>query len=93
MAGFEVTLYGRIWVTPKGRNAAEVREGPHVVLKKCLGCFSRKRSHKAVVRVRKVHGQVVRLLFHSRNHHQRFAEIHLRLARRMCLSGVKRSSG
>ena len=23
MAGFELTLYGRIWVTPKGRKAEE----------------------------------------------------------------------
>ncbi len=45
--------------------------------------LGRERHYKAVVRVRQIHRQVVRLLLHSGNHHQRFAEVHLRFARRM----------
>jgi len=33
--------------------------------------------------MRQIHGQVMRLLLHSGNHHQRFAEVHLRFTRRM----------
>jgi hypothetical protein len=46
--------------------------------------LGRERHYEAVVRVRQIHGQIVRPLFHSRNHDQCFAEIHLRLAGRMC---------
>ncbi len=39
--------------------------------------------HEAVVRVRQVHSQVVRLPLHAGDHHQRLAEVRLRFARRM----------
>ena len=48
-----------------------------------FGGLGRKRHHEAIVRVRQVHRQVVRLLLHAGNHHQRFAEVRLRFARRM----------
>ena len=46
-------------------------------------CLGRKCRHEAVVGLRKVHRQVVCLLFHAGDHHQHFAEIHLRLTGRM----------
>ena len=67
---------------PRG-HAAEVRKSSHVTFKKCLCRLGRKRRHKTVVRVRQVHRQVVCLLFNSGNHHQRFAEVRPRFARRM----------
>ena len=42
-----------------------------------------KRHDKAIVRMRQVHRQVVRLLLNAGDHHHRFAEVRLRLARRM----------
>jgi len=35
MAGFEVTLYGRIWVTPKGLVVLMVFSAPAVVPVEC----------------------------------------------------------
>jgi hypothetical protein len=48
-----------------------------------IGYLGRKCRHEAIVGMGKIHGQVMRLLLHTGNHHQRFAEIGLRLARGM----------
>jgi hypothetical protein len=54
-----------------------------VTFKKGLGRLGRKRDHEAVVRVRKVHCQIMRLALHAGDHHQRLAEVGLRFARWM----------
>jgi hypothetical protein len=48
-----------------------------------FGRLGRKCRHKAIIGVRQVHRKVVRLLLHTGNHHQRFAEVGLRLTRGM----------
>ena len=50
--------------------------------------LGRERHYEAVVGVRQIHGQIVRLLLHAGNHYQRFAEVHLCLARRVRHSNV-----
>ena len=45
--------------------------------------FAWKRCDKSVIRVRAVHRQEMRLLLHSSDHNQRFAEVGLCLTRRM----------
>ena len=42
-----------------------------------------KSHHEAVVRVRQVHGQIVRLALHPGDLHQAFAKVRLRIPRRM----------
>src|SRR5665213_3971336 len=72
----------KIVENPRG-NSAEVRKGSHMSFEKRLRGLGRKRHHEAIVRVGQVHRQVVRLLLHAGDHHQRFAKVRLRLARRM----------
>jgi hypothetical protein len=45
--------------------------------------LSRKRHHKAIIRMRQVHRQIVRLLLNASDRNHGFAEVRLRLARRM----------
>ena len=45
--------------------------------------LSRKRHHKAIIRVRTIRRHEMRLLLHAGNHHQHFAEVGLCLARQM----------
>lgn len=54
-----------------------------MTFQKRLRGLGRKRPHEAVVGMRQIHGQVMRLLLDAGNHHQRFAEIRLRLAGRV----------
>ncbi len=65
------------------RDGAEVRKRSHMTFEERLCGLGRERHYKAVVRVRQIHRQVVRLLLHSGDHHQRFAEVRLCFARRM----------
>jgi len=48
-----------------------------------LGRLGRKGLHEAVVRVRQIEGHEMRLARHASNHHHGFAEVRLRLTRRM----------
>ena len=48
-----------------------------------LGGLRRKGLHKAVVRMRQIEDHVVRLALDAGDYHHRFAEVGLRLARRM----------
>jgi hypothetical protein len=54
-----------------------------VAFQKRLGGLGRKRRHETIVGMGQIHRQVMRLLFDAGNHNQRFAKIHLRLARCM----------
>ena len=78
------------------RNATKILEGADVGFERgpsdrssSLGWeesfrrLSRKGLNETIVRVRQIEGHEVRLLLDAGNHHQRFAEIGLRLARRM----------
>jgi hypothetical protein len=67
---------------PRG-HAAEICKSSHMAFEERLGGLGRERRHEAVVRVGQIHRQVVRLLFHSGDHDQRFTEVRLRLTRRM----------
>jgi len=64
-------------------HATEILEGPNMRFEKCFRRLGRKGLHKAVIRVRQVEGHEVRLLLHAGNHHLRFTEVRLRLARRV----------
>ena len=72
----------KIVQNPRG-NSAEVRKGSHVAFEERLSGLGRKCHHEAIVRVWQVHRQVMRLLLHACHYHQRFAEVCLRLARRV----------
>ena len=65
------------------RHAAEVGEGFYMAFQKRLRRLGRKRDHEAVVRVRQVHRQIVRLALHAADHRLRLAEVRLRLPCRM----------
>src|SRR5436309_535689 len=62
------------------RHPAKVSEGPVVPFQESLGVLSRKRHDKAVIGVRQIHALEVRLLLNPADHHQRFAEIGLRVS-------------
>src|ERR1019366_4430302 len=64
-------------------NGSEVCERPYMAFQKSFSGLGRKRGYEAIVGMGQVHRQVVRLLFHAGNHHQRFAEVRLCFARRM----------
>src|ERR1035437_6109477 len=64
-------------------NGAKILEGKYVALLESLCRFAWKRRDKSVIRVRTIHRQKVRLLLHSSDHNQRFAEVGLCLAWRM----------
>jgi hypothetical protein len=74
----------RVVVEDARGNSAKVCESLYMAFQESFRCLGRKRHHETIVRVWQVHRQVVCLLLHSGNHHQRFAEVRLRLARRMC---------
>ena len=57
--------------------------GKSLFLRRAVNGLGRERRHEAVVRVGKIEDQVVRLLFHTGDHDQSFAEVRLRLARCM----------
>jgi hypothetical protein len=65
------------------RNAAQILEGAHMSFEESFGRLCRKSLHETIIRVRQVEGHEVRLLLDAVDDHQRFAEVGLRLARRM----------
>jgi hypothetical protein len=65
------------------RNGVEIREGPHMAFQKGLRGLGRKRHSEAIIRMRQVHGQIVRLLLYTSDHDQGFAKVRLRLTWRM----------
>ena len=54
-----------------------------MAFKKSLGRLGGKRHDEAIIGVRQIYREIVRLLLHPRDNNQRFAEIGLRLARSM----------
>jgi hypothetical protein len=54
-----------------------------VTFQESLGVLGRKSHHEAVVRLRQIHTLEVGLLLDPADHHQRFAEIGLRVSRWM----------
>ena len=66
------------------RHPAEVAERRVVPVTERLRRLGRKRLHKRVVAVWEIDDQVVRLPFDASDHDQRFAEVGLGVARRMC---------
>ena len=67
----------RVVVENASRHAAEVRERSHMAFEKRLRRLGRKRRHKTVVRVRRVHRQIVRLALYAADHNYGFAEVNL----------------
>ena len=54
-----------------------------MTFQKRFGVLGRKGDHEAIVGVRQIEALEVRLLLDAGDHHQRFAEIGLRVSRRM----------
>jgi hypothetical protein len=65
------------------RNRSEVCECQHMTFQEGLRGLGRKSRHEAVVGMRQIHGQVVRLLLDAGDNHPCFAKIRLRLTRRV----------
>ena len=64
-------------VQNRPRHSAEVSESVAVTFQKRFRRLGRKRHHEAVVGLRQIHRQVVRLRTHSADHHLRLAEVGL----------------
>jgi len=54
-----------------------------VAFQERFGVLGRKRDHEAIVGLRQIEALEVPFLLHPCDHHQRFAEIRLRVSRRM----------
>src|ERR1035437_7927615 len=65
------------------RYGAKVLESPRMAFKESLGGLGWKRHDKAIVRVRHIHREKVRLLLHSSNDDQSLAEVGLCFTSRM----------
>ena len=57
------------------------RQGLHMAFQKRFRRFAWKGNDEAVVRVRQIHGEKVRLRFQPGDHHHGFAEVHLGFSR------------
>ena len=73
----------RVVVENPCRNGVEIREGSHMAFEEGLGRLGWKRHDETIIRMRQVHRQIVRLPLNAGDHHHRFAEVRLRLPRRM----------
>src|ERR1035437_9478298 len=67
----------RVVVENLPRHSLEISKGAHVSFQKRFRRLRRKRRYEAVVQLRQVHGEVVRLAFHSGDNHPGFSEIRL----------------
>jgi hypothetical protein len=65
------------------RHSAEITERLDVPFQERFGRLGRKRHHEAIVRLRQIQAEVVRLLLLAGDRHQRLAEIRLRVSGRM----------
>ena len=72
-----------IVVEDRQRHAAKKLECRYVSVEEGLRRLRRIGLHEAGVRLRQIHAEEMNLLAHPANHAHRFAEIHLRMARRM----------
>src|ERR1035437_5919772 len=65
------------------RYGAKVLESPRMAFKESLRGLGRKRHDKAIIRVRHIHREKVRLLLHSGDDHKSLAEVGLCFTSRM----------
>ena len=72
-----VVVQDRAW------DSAEVGEGVVVSFQKGFCRLGRKRHYKAVIGLRQIHCQIVGFALHTADDHHRFAEVGLRVSRRM----------